>query len=234
MFGTYDTLNLLSCRSVLFALMMSCVCFVAAPSKADTHETRMLFDEALQANANFDNERLLEILSKKPEVLLERTNNGISLIEFAFFYLNEDLVSQTNFEFIRMLVNNDFFGQKVDRAEHFSFALQALHGADEQIGSIDLSDDMIVHNSREPFIALLSQTIADRVSQKPLGSKESLAVVLDICDPEAFEAGQERFFTKNLIHAVLSPLSPEHRALVEASLRTGIFLDVTCVDELLR
>ena len=232
MFRTCTTLIVSRHRFMIFALAMLCSFSHAAPAQADANQQKALFNEALRANAILENERLQEIVSKTPKILLELNQNGMSLIEFAFVYLNEDLVSQTNLDFLEFLTSNDFFGQEIDRAEHFSFAVQALQGADDQIGSIDLSDDMIVHNSREPFIALLSQTITDRVSQKPLSSEESLALVLDICDPEAFEAGQEKLFGTQLIEAIASALVPQHRSFVEVYLKTGT-LDATCVEGLL-
>lgn len=227
------TSSVVSCaQNMLLALFVSCGLLYAAPVQSDMYEPRALFDEALRANANFENERLQKIVSERPEVLLARNSGGISLIEFAFYYLNEDVVSQTNFEFLTFLINHDFFGQKVNRAEHFSFAVRALRGADNQINRIDLSSDMIVHSSREPFIGLLSQTIVDRAERDPLSSEESLGLVLQVCDPEVFEAGQGKFFGTQFVQAVASALIKEHSSFIEVYLQTGT-LDAICVEELL-
>jgi hypothetical protein len=217
---------------MMFALAVSSVFVCLGFARADTSDPTILFDEALQANADFENQRLQEIVSSRPELLLDRNKNGLTLINFAFFYLNEDLVSQTNFEFLKHLSSNDFYGLKIDRSEHFSFAVQALRGADDQIGRIDLPDDMIVHSSREPFIALLSDTIGDRQSQEPLSSAVSLELVLDICDPKAFHLGQEKFFGKQLTQAIGNTLAPQHKNFVEVYAQSGT-LNANCVKALL-
>lgn len=214
------------------ALAVSCGFLLISSVEADASDPIELFDEALQANAEFDNHSLVEIVSSRPELLLEQNANGLTLVEFAFFYLNDDLVSQTNFDFLKHLFENDFHGQNIDRSEHFSFALKALRGADDQIGRIDLPDDMIVHDAREPFIALLSDTISDRLPQAPLTSEDSLQLVLDICDPKAFHLGQEAFFGKQLTQAIASTLVPQHKNFVQAYAQSGT-LNASCVEALL-
>lgn len=233
MFRTHFALNVSRFLNMTFALTVLCgfLCFGSA--RADTSDPIKLFDEALQANADFENQRLQEILSSRPELLLERNQHGLTLISLAFFYLNEDLVSQTNFEFLKHLSSNDFYGQKIDRSEHFSFAVQALRGADDQIGRIDLSEDMRVHNSREPFIALLSDTIADRFSPDTLNSNSSLKLLLDICDPKAFQRGQEKLFGKQLTQAIASTLAPQHKSFVDVYVQSRT-LNANCVEALLR
>ncbi|WP_353339717.1 hypothetical protein [Pelagimonas sp. KU-00592-HH] len=213
------------------ALAISCGFLLGGSVGADTSDPVELFDEAFQANANFENHRLEEIVSSRPELLLERNANGQTLVDFAFFYLNDDLVSQTNLIFLKHLFKNDFYGQSIDRSEHFSLAVKALRGADGQIGRIDLPDDMIVHDAREPFIALLSDTISDRLQQAPLTSEDSLQLVLDICDPKAFHLGQEAFFGKQLTQAIASTLVPQHKNFVEVYAQSGT-LNVSCVEAL--
>ncbi|WP_170398947.1 hypothetical protein [Ruegeria arenilitoris] len=231
-FRTHFALIVSRFVGIAFALSVSSGVLCSGSARADTSDPIKLFEDALQANADFENQRLQEIVSSRPELLLERNKNGLTLIDFAFFYLNEDLVSQTNFDFLKHLSSNDFYGQKIDRSEHFSFAVQALRGADDQIGRIDLPDDMIVHSSREPFIALLSDTIADRLSQDPLNSAGSLELVLDICDPKAFHLGQEKFFGKQLTQAIASTLVPQHKSFVEVYAQSGT-LNANCVEALL-
>jgi hypothetical protein len=213
---------------------VTALCIFTCPALAQTDTVRLktLYDQAHRAIVSFENNQLENIVSQSPEVLLERNQSGISLIEFAFSYYNEDHVTQTNFEFIVFLVSNDFFGQKVDRANHLSLALDALRGADRQINRIDLSDDMVVHRSREPFIALLSQTINGRVSREPLESEESMRLILELCDAKAFKAGQEVLFSDHFTRVVTSGLSTTHRRFIGSYVKTGI-LNAICTDEFL-
>ncbi|QTN35026.1 hypothetical protein [Cognatishimia activa] len=194
--------------------------------------TRSLFDEAKIANARFDNARLLNIVTTSPDVLLVTDQFDRSLIEFAFSHLNDDEVSQTNFEFIQFLLNKNFFAQSVEKDRLFFLALEALRRADKQIGRIDLSEDMRVHTSREPFLALLSQTISLRDQNSPLSSEDSLKTVLEICDKSTFAGGQQSFFSKDLVAAISAAISPLHFEFVQVYTRTGI-LEGSCAKALL-
>ncbi len=232
MFKTFATPLIMRRKRMVRALFVICGLICSAPVLAGENHLKALYDEAVRANADFHNARLQEIVSSHPEVLLERNENGLSLIRFAFFYLNDDLVSQTNFEFIEFLIRNDFFGQDVDKAEHFDFAVQAMRGADRQISRIDLPEEMIFHKTRDPFIALLSRTIVDRVSHNPFSSQESLELLLDVCDPKVFVAGQEKLLNKQLVTAVERTLSQTHRGFVESYVKTGT-LNALCVESFL-
>ncbi len=232
MFKAFATPLILRRKRTARVLFFMCGLICNAPVQAGENHLKALYDEAVLANTNLRNARLQEIVSSHPEVLLERSRDGMSLTRFAFFYLNDDLVSQTNFEFIEFLIRHDFFGQDVDKAEHFGFAVQAMRGADRQIARIDLLDEMVFHKTRDPFIALLSHTIADRVSRNPFSSQESLELLLDVCDPKVFVAGQEKLLNTQLVTAVERRLSQTHRNFVETYVKTGT-LNAVCVESFL-
>lgn len=217
---------------MIFTLTVSCAFLHLESARADTSDPINLFDEALQANAGFENQRLQDIVAGHPEMLLVRSETGLSLIEYAFVFINDDLVSQTNFDFLKHLSSNNFYDQEVDRSEHFSFAMNALRAADDQIGRIDLPDDMVVHRTREPFLSLLSETIAYRLPQNPLSSEDSVMLILDICDPSVFQPGQESFVGTQLSQAIASSLTLQLRNFVDVYVQTGT-VNANCVAALL-
>ncbi len=232
MIRKFSNARLTATGAKVITATLFCVPLMTGLAFGNSDKTRSIFDEAKNANARFDNARLLDIVTTSPHVLLAKDQFDRSLIDFAFSHFNDDAVSQTNFEFIQFLLNNNFFAQSVEKDRLFFLALEALRGADKQIGRIDLSEDMRVHTSREPFLALLSQTISLRDQNSPLSSEDSLNAVLEICDKSTFADGQQSFFSKDLVAAISAAISPLHFQFVQVYTRTGTIAG-TCATALL-
>ena len=210
------------------ALILSLSSFLwaqaATPQSADGE-----FETALSAMIAFENKALENVIKNSPELLFEEDAIGRTLIDNAFFFVNDDLAPQTNFGFIEFLIANDFFDQPIDRSEHLTLAATSLRIVDR---SIDLPEDIVVHKSRLPLIGLLSSVIEDRLKTSSVEDLESMEVIMAICDPDAIEGREENYVSRSASKALKNSLTSAGIEYLDFFVSGGR-LDRKCVDALL-
>ena len=220
-------------QSILAFSFLVCLAQVDSLSaQSQVAATEANYAEALTAIIEFDNARLKDVISIQPPLLSAEDENGQSLIDYAFYHLNDDGAPQTNYVFLKFLIDNNFFGQRVDRANHVPMAVSSLRRADKYRSRKDVTEDMIFHRTRAPLIELLSIVVADSLQEQVLTSEQSLGVIMTICDPQAYSVDDENLLSPQVSNAVEKALNSTHFEFALVYAATGS-IDRNCATQFL-